>query len=139
MNDAELPAAHRAIRLFKQGKLHPREMLEQLVAGKVVVPTTEMPRIEDNRIAGWRPATASKADGSLWLLAFTTKQLASAFCDNEPHFGFYFDVDTRWVLGALPANCGIAFNLRSADQFEWSAAGLAKYMHDVLGVDAPGT
>jgi hypothetical protein len=139
MNEADLPAAHNAIRLFKQGKLHPRDMLQQLVAGKVVVPTSELPRTEDNQITGWRPATVAKADGSQWLLAFTTQPLASEFCAREPEYGFYLNLEMRWVLGALPANHGIVFNLRSEDQFEWSAAGLAKYLRDVLGWPAPGT
>lgn len=124
---------HEAIRLSKAGQLHPKEMLEILVAGQISVPTTEMPRIENARITGWHPATASKADGSQWVIAFTTEELASAFCDHDPDFGFYYTVDTRWVLQSLPADHGIVFNLGTPEMFAWNAEGLAKYKKDVLG------
>ena len=111
----------------------PREHIAQLVAGKVAVPCADMPRIENGVITGWRPATASRADGSQWLIAFTTSELASAFCDRNPDFGFYIDVDTQWALRAMPAQHGIVFDLGTEDMFSWNAQGLAKYKRDVLG------
>jgi len=108
-------------------------MIEQLVAGKIGVPVSEMPLIRDGAITGWKPATVSKAGGSLWLVAFTTKELASAFCDSDPDYGFYIDVETQWVLRAMPEQHGIVFDLGSESMFAWSAQGLAKYKKDVLG------
>lgn len=127
------PAAHRAIREAKQGRMHPREMLEQLVAGKLVVPTADVPEIENGKITGWQPALLAKADGSRWLVAFTTKAGAYAYMEQHPEYGFYTDVDTHWVLHGLPADIGIVFNLGAPEQFEWNAQGRAKYMKDVLG------
>lgn len=134
INEAEPePAAHRAIRDAKQGRLHPREMLEQLVAGTLTVPNSALPEIEHGKISGWHPAVLAKADGSRWLVAFTTRAGASAYMDENPEYGFYVDVDTRWVLQGLPAGVGIVFNLGAPEHFEWNAQGLAKYRKDVLG------
>jgi hypothetical protein len=133
MTDEETPIAHQAIRLAKQGRMPGKELLDHLVAGKLAVPTSELPQIEGGVITGWRPATASKADGSQWLIAFTLPELASAYCGREPEHGFYFDVDARWVLKMLPPQYGIVFNLRTEDMFEWNAQGRAKYEKDVLG------
>jgi len=66
---------HEAIRLAKAGQLHPKELLEHLVAGKVAIPLAEAPRVEEGSITGWKPATVSKPDGSQWLVAFTTNEL----------------------------------------------------------------
>lgn len=132
-SQAEEPAAHRAIRESKQGRLHPREMLQQLVAGKVVVPASDLPDLQEGRITGWRPALLGKADGSRWLVAFTSADGASAWMKQQPEYGFHVDVDTRWVLQVLGPEYGIVFNIGSAEQLEWSAQGLAKYKHDVLG------
>jgi len=122
---------HEAIRLSKQGQLHPREMLEHLVAGKVTVPVLDIPVIENARVTAWQPVSLSKPDGSRWITAFTTKELASAYCD-ENQIQTYLDVDTRWVLFALPEAHGIVFDLGSETMFQWNAAGIAKYIQDVL-------
>jgi len=127
------PAAHRAIREAKQGRLHPREMLEQLVAGKLTVPTSDMPDLTYGKVSGWRPALLGKADGSRWLVAFTTTAGASAYMDENPEYGFHVEVDTRWVLQGLPDGVGIVFNIGAPEHFEWNAQGLAKYKKDVLG------
>jgi hypothetical protein len=110
-----------------------REHIAQLVAGKVSVPVSEMPRLENSRITGWNPATASRADGSQWMIAFTTEEGASKFCDGNPDFGFYVTVDTTWALSSMPPNHGIVFDLGTEDMFTWNAQGLAKYKKDVLG------
>lgn len=112
---------------------NPREHIAQLVAGKIAVPLSEMPLIENGVLAGWKPATVSKPDGSLWLVAFTTPELASAFCDRDPDYGFYIDVETRWALRAMPEQHGIVFDLGTEQMFQWNAQGLAKYKKDVLG------
>ena len=111
----------------------PREHIAQLVAGKIVVPVVEPPLIEDSRISGWTPARVAKPDGSQWVIAFTTKERASQFCDSDPDYGLYIDVDTQWVLYALPPDCGIVFDPGTEDMFQWSAAGIAKYTKDILG------
>ena len=133
MSDETPPQAHLAIRLAKAGQLSGKEMLDRLLAGKITIPLTEPPRIENGMIADWRPATAARADGSQWLIAFTLPQLASAFCDVETQYGYYITVETRWVLERLPPQFGIAFNLQCEEMFEWKAAGLAKYKKDFLG------
>jgi len=112
---------------------NPREHIAQLVAGKVSVPVADMPRIEYARLTGWHPATASRADGSQWMIAFTTEELASRFCDVHPEFGFYITVDTQWALQSMPDGHGIVFDLGSDSMFSWNAQGLAKYKKDVLG------
>ena len=133
MSDETLPEAHLAIRLAKEGRLSGKDMLGYLVAGKITVPLTEPPRIENGKIADWHPATASREDGTHWLIAFTLPEMASAFGDVETQYGFYMTVDTRWVLERLPPQFGIVFNLRSEEMFEWKAEGLGKYKKDFLG------
>ena len=133
MNDTDIPAAHRAIQLGKKGLLPGKQVLEQLVDGKVAVPIHELPRIEKGVITAWRPASVSKADGSQWIVAYTLSALAAAFCESNPATGLYVDVDTRWMLSMLPDSYGVVFNLRTPDMLEWNAAGLAKFKKDVLG------
>ncbi|HZP67055.1 MAG TPA: SseB family protein [Rudaea sp.] len=133
MQEPSVPDAHLALALAKEGRISGAEMLSRLAAGHVVVPTSEMPRLEGNTITGWRPATLSRADGSQWLAAFTTSKLASDFCDAEPTYGFYVEVSTRWLLATLPEGYGIVFNLRTPFQLDWNPQGLAKYRRDVLG------
>lgn len=133
MTDEAIPKAHEALRLCKQGKLGGKEMMDALVAGKLHVPTSDLPRMENGVITGWRPVTASKADGSEWLLAYTTVAGVGAYCDANPDHGLYISVDTIWVLRNIPETWGIVFNLRTEDQLEWNAQGLAKYRKNVLG------
>ncbi|HEY2346739.1 MAG TPA: SseB family protein [Xanthomonadaceae bacterium] len=133
MTDEAIPKAHEALRLAKQGKMGGKEMMDLLVAGKLYVPTSHPPQIENGVITGWRPVTASKADGSEWLLAFTTQAGASAYCDANPEHGLYISVDTPWVLRNIPEAWGIVFNLRTEDMLEWNAQGLSKYRKNVLG------
>jgi len=129
-----LISSHEAIRQAKAGQISSQELLTLLVDGKVDIPASDLPEIENGVITGWKPATLSKADGSQWLVAFTTRELASAFMDRDPDYGFYVNVDMHWVLlRALPRDHGIVFNVGSPEQLEWNAAGLAKYKKDVLG------
>jgi hypothetical protein len=129
-----LISSHEAIRLAKAGQISPQELLEHLVEGKVDVPAMDLPEIENGVITGWKPATLAKADGSRWLVAFTARELASAFMDKDPDYGFYANVDMHWILlKALPQDHGIVFNIGSPEQLEWNAAGLAKYKKDVFG------
>jgi len=133
-SDREESAAHRAIRLSKLGQLHPRDMLAALVDGSVIVPSSQMPELTQGRISAWKPAQLAKPDGSHWVVAFTDQALASAWCDANPEYGFYFEVGTRWLLRALPQGAGIVFNMGTdAVMFQWAAHGVAKYAHDVLG------
>jgi len=133
MTDEAIPRAHEALRLARQGKMGGKEMMDLLVAGQVHVPTSQQPRIENGVVTGWNPVTASKADGSEWLLAFTTTAGAGAYCEANPDHGLHFSVDTLWVLGNIPETWGIVFNLRTEDMLEWNAQGLAKYRKTVLG------
>lgn len=133
MSDDTVPEAHIALQLCKQGKLGGRDMIEAVVAGKLWVPQFEPPVMEDGRITGWRPSSASKADGSQWLIAYTCDALATAWCHQNPDQATCMEVETRWVLAMLPKDWGIAFNFRTADMLEWNASGRAKYEKDVLG------
>jgi len=134
MSEEEVPASHQALRLCKLGRMSGKDMIEAVVAGRMYVPTTDLPEITEGRITGWRPVTASKADGSQWLLAFTLRSLVGAYCDANPHHGFYMEIDGPWVMRNVPDGWGIVFNLRTEDMLEWSPAGLAKYRKDVLGL-----
>jgi len=133
MSGDEIPKAHEALRLCKQGKMPGREMIELVVAGKLWVPMTGPPVFEQGRITGWTPASASKADGSQWLIAFTCDEHATSWCHQNPDQATCMTADTRWVLTMLPKEWGIVFNLRTEDMLEWNAAGRAKYEKDVLG------
>ena len=133
MNDKTVPAAHQAIRLAKHNEMSPADLLSHLVNGKVSIPMKDMPTIEGQKIKDWSPPVLTHPDGSRWLMAFTTPELASDFCspDGMP---YYISVDTRWVLHTLPAGIGMIFNLKSDDEyFQWSADGIASYKRDVLG------
>ncbi len=122
---------HEAIRLAKQGQLHPHEMLAHLVAGTIMVPLVDVPVIENARVTAWHPVSLSKEDGSQWIAAFTTNELGSKYCD-ENQLQTYLTVDTLWVLDALPREHGIVFDIGSETMFQWSAAGIAKYKADML-------
>jgi hypothetical protein len=129
-----LISPHEAIRQAKAGEISSQELLQHLVEGKVDVPAMDLPEIENGVITGWKPATLGKADGSQWLVAFTARELASAFMDKDPQYGFYVNVDMHWILlRALPKDHGIVFNVGSPEQLQWNAAGIAKYKTDVLG------
>src|SRR5262245_25457561 len=106
---------HEALRLAKAGKISTKEMLTKLAAGQLVVPVADLHRIEKNVITGWRPANVSRADGSQWLLAFTSTDLAAAFSQAEPTYPLQMSVSTAWVVEMLPANWGIVLNLRTDD------------------------
>jgi hypothetical protein len=133
MTDESIPVAHEAIRLAKQGKMSGKEMLSKLVQAKWIVPLAEVPLIENGRVQNWHPATVSKEDGSQWVVAFTLQSLASAFCDQEPGYSTYIDVDAFWVLENLPPELGIVMNFRTEDMFQWKADGVVKYKREVLG------
>jgi hypothetical protein len=107
-------------------------MLTRLAAGQLVVPIAELPRIENNVITGWRPANVSRVDGSQWLLAFTSGELAAAFSQSEPTYPLQMSVSTAWVVEMLPTTWGIVLNLRTEDMITWSAAGVAKFKKDFL-------
>jgi hypothetical protein len=133
MAGEQVPAAHRAIQLAKQGQLPGKDLLAQLVAGRISVPVSQAPRIDNGKVSDWSPVTATKADGSQWLLAYTLPALASAYCERNPEHGLYVTVDTRWVLQAMPTGHGIVFNLETPEMFQWNAVGVVKYLKDVLG------
>lgn len=141
-DEEEIPDAHLAIQEGRRKLISGRELLARLVAGKVSVPMLELPVIEEGRIRAWNPATASKPDGSQWIIAFTLPAFASDFCDANPEHGFCASVDVRFVIAAAPERCGIVFNLGTEDVFQWSAAGIAKYCADfpeqVQGADQAG-
>ncbi len=124
--------SHEALRAAKQGKISSQEMLTILAAGQLVVPVAELPRIENGVITGWRPATVSKADGSQWLLAYTSADLAAAFSQSEPAYPLQMSTTTAWIVETLPATWGIVLNLRTEDMITWNAAGVAKFKKDFL-------
>jgi hypothetical protein len=113
-------------------------MLARSASGQLVVPIAELPRIENNVITGWRPASVSRADGSQWLVAFTKGELAAAFSESEPTYPLQMSISTAWVVGMLPTSWGIVLNLRTEDMITWNAAGVAKFKKDFLA-STPGT
>ena len=123
---------HEALRLAKQGTISSKEMLTRLASGKLVVPVAELPRIENNVITAWRPANVSRVDGSQWLLAFTSEELAAAFSQSEPSYPLQMSMSTAAVLEMLPTTWGIVLNLRTEDMITWNAAGVAKFKKDFL-------
>lgn len=133
MDDKTLPAAHLAIRLARQEQMPAQEMLSHLVNGKISVPLSTPPKVQDGKILDWSPAIMNRDDGSRWLMAFTTPEMCSEYCGPDGLSQYYITVDTRWVLHTLPAGIGIAVNLNSEDHFEWAAEGVAQYKQDVLG------
>lgn len=132
-DEQTLPAAHRAIRLAKAQQISGAELLTHLVDGQVSVPVAALPDIQDGKIKTWQPAVFTLEDGSRWLFAFTTPELASDYCGPETS-PFYMTVDTRWVLRSLSPGLGIVFNAKSKGEFfKWSAQGIASYKQKVLG------
>jgi hypothetical protein len=133
MTEQAVPAAHLALQLGKHGRIPGDEMLRQLSTGHLVVPLSEPPTIEDGAITTWKPATASRADGSQWLIAFTTPELAFAYCRKTPDYGHCMTVETNWVLLMLPSGLNLVLNPNSPYMLEWDAESVARYTKDVLG------
>jgi len=134
--DEELLRAHHAIEAARAGTLPVQEMVKVLMSGPIEVPLVEPPRMERQEMKGWKPATLSKADGSQWLVAFTSSDLTTAFSKQNPAYCHGIRVDAAWVLRVMPAAHGLVFNLGSEAMFEWNAAGLERYKDEVLGMTA---
>jgi hypothetical protein len=122
-------AADAAIRDARAGRIAVPEMLRILLEAQVFVPLAHEPVIEANVIAKWQPATVAKPTaGGAYLVAFTDAALAHQFATANAEYGHGLLVDATWLLSALPANHGIAFNLGGGSAFEWSASGIAEYL-----------
>ena len=99
------------------------------------MPIAELPHVSSDvlkGITGWRPANVSRADGSQWLVAFTSEELAAAFSESEPAYPLQMSAATAWVVEMLPPDWGIVLNLRTEDMITWNAAGVAKFKQDFL-------
>jgi hypothetical protein len=123
--------ASSAISSARAGRLGVPEMLRVVLDAQVLVPLAAAPRMDENMIRSWFPATVSKEGlQKQFVVAFTDRGLAETFVKQNPQFPFPLLVDTRWVVSSLPAGHGIVFNLGSADlTFEWSAQGISEYQH----------
>jgi SseB protein N-terminal domain len=127
--------SHQAVTQFIKGEISVPQMLPRLVAGFISVPLAEPPKMAQDNIESWKPATVSKHDGSQWLVAFTSTQAASSFSSLN-NYPFGISTSTKWVLDVLPPAHGIVFNLGSQYLFEWSAEGISQYKLEVLGRSA---
>lgn len=127
--------SHRAVTEFIEGEISSQQMLARLVAGFISVPLAEPPKMAQDNIQSWKPATVSKHDGSQWLVAFTSTEAASSF-GSLNHYPFGISTSTKWVLDELPPGHGIVFNLGSQYLFEWSAEEISQYRLEVLGPSA---
>ncbi|MFC5577521.1 SseB family protein [Lysobacter niabensis] len=129
-NNKHLPAAlsaHEAIQQVRMGRLSIHEMLANLAESSLFVPLASPPEMDGEAIRAWKPSTVSKADGSQWIVAFTSPDLASQFCKQAPAYSYGLSVGTKWLLQALPPGHGIVINIGTAQGFEWNAAGIAEY------------
>jgi hypothetical protein len=131
--DTRLVATHEALHLGREKRITGREVLQRLVDGLVLVPLLEPLDIEAGKLSGWDPVFLGKADGSKWVVAFTSREHLDAFCAANAEYATYLTVDTRWVVDNLPAHLGIVFNPQTGDQLQWSAQGLARFREDFLG------
>jgi hypothetical protein len=128
--DSRLGATHEALRLGREKKIAPLEVLKRVVEGQLTVPLRAPPEVVGGRIAAWDPALLSKPDGSAWLVAFTSLEGLEGFCEANPEYETYARVDTRWVVDHLADNLGIVFNPQSGDMLQWSAEGRARFRQD---------
>jgi hypothetical protein len=120
-----------AIRDGRAGRISVQQMLRLLGAAQVLVPLADPPVINGTSIASWKPATITKeADGSQFVLAFTSEALIGAFSKRNPAHSFAFLVEMSWLLKVLPQAQGVVFNLGGANGFEWPASGIAAYKLD---------
>jgi len=132
ISDDNLSSSHQAIELARQGRIPINEMLDRLVSANLFVPLAEPPIMDGQRLRSWRPATLSKHDGSQWVVAFSSLELATAFGKQNPGYSHGLSVETKWILQALPPAHGLVVNVGSGSLFEWNAEGLLRYKADVL-------
>ena len=125
-------SAREAIQQARKGRISINEMLAFLAESDLFIPLAEPPQMEDAVIKSWKPCTVSKADGSQWLVAFTSPEPLSEFSKHTPGFSFGISAGTKWVLQLIPPQHGIAFNIGTEDMFEWNADGLAQYRAEML-------
>ncbi len=103
-------------------------MLDVLIAGALIVPLSEPPKLDGKDLASWHPATVSKSDGSQWLVAFTESELAVEFSSSNPAFGYQFESTGGFVVNVMPPGHGLVVNIGLADlMFEWDESGLSRY------------
>lgn len=132
LTEENLSTSHTAVTQFVEGKISDQEALPILAAGFITVPLAKEPEREGTNIKKWSPVTVSKADGSQWVVAFTNKETALAFVERN-NYPFALTTSTDWVLGALPPEHGLVFNMSTAHQLEWSAEGIRRFGAGLIG------
>src|SRR5690349_8296194 len=115
ISDENLSSSHQAIELARQGRITVKEMLDRLVLANLIVPLAEPPLMDGQRVRSWKPATVSKSDGSQWVVAFSSSDLATAFSKQNPSYSHGLSVNTKWILQLLPEAHGLVVNIGSAN------------------------
>src|SRR5262245_7621728 len=125
--DDGLELAHSALVEGRQGQITVEEFLERFASGQVLVPLSEAPRYDGEKIMSWHPATVAKSDGTQHTVGSTSRELASEFSSRNPPFAHLLQVDVRWLIGIIPVGHGLIVNLGGDDGFGWSADGILEY------------
>ena len=101
---------------------------DQRLAGRRTASGARL-NMDGTSIARWKPATVTKQPaGAQFLVAFTDKVLVNNFSKNSPTHSFVLLVDAGYLLGVVPQDHGIAFNVGGENCFEWTAEDLSAYM-----------
>ena len=127
----DLASSHQAIELAREGRIAIKEMLDRLASGDLFVLLAGPPLMDGKRLRSWKPATVSKTDGSQWVVAFSSADLATPFAKQNPLYSHGLSVKTKWILPLLPEAHGLVVNIGSAYAFEWNAEGLLRYKADL--------
>jgi len=103
-------------------------MIEALMAGKLIVPLSEPPKLNGEELTSWHPSTVSKSDGSQWLVAFTDSELAGEFSKSNPAFGYQFESTGKFLVNVIPPGHGLVVNIGAVEHmFEWDESGMSGY------------
>ena len=132
LTEENVSTSHTAVTLLLEGKISDMEALPILVAGFIIVPLAKEPEREGTIIKKWSPATASKPDGSQWVVAFTNKEAHLAFVERN-NYPFALTTSTDWVLGALLPEHGLVLNPGTEHHLEWNAEGISRFGSGLIG------
>lgn len=129
--EEKLSISHTAVTQCLAGEIPEREMLARLVAGFIVVPLAREPDRDGWDIKSWSPALVGKADGSKWVVVFTSSEGHAEFAERH-NYPYALETSTVWVLDKMPPEHGLLINWGTAHQLEWSAEGIRRYQSDVI-------
>src|SRR6478609_7618825 len=129
----DMAPADRAIQLARSGQISVDIMLQDISRSLILIPLSSPPTMDGDRLISWHPSTMTGPDGAKYFVAFTQRNAHDAFVEQNPAYGYAFEVNPLWVLRHLPSDHGVLFNVHTPNGFEWRAEGVTQFLKKVPG------